>query len=80
MFDTDPKKNSAAARLPSLTYAEALSITLNGAKVLHPRCIQLAQKNGLHLHVRSFKPEDNGGTLISEHGVNCSQTPQYEEN
>lgn len=79
IFDADPKTHSAANRLPTLTYSEALNITLNGAKVLHPRCIQLAQKNNLHLHVRSFKPEDNGGTLISETHAVSSQAPQYED-
>lgn len=79
IFDVDPKKHASAIRLPTLTYSEALNITLNGAKVLHPRCIQLAQKNGLPLHVRSFKPEENGGTLITDLTTANQKNPQYED-
>ena len=79
IFDTDPKKYASANHLPALTYSEALNITLNGAKILHPRCIQLAQKNGLPLHVRSFKAGENGGTLISDLNLVSQKNHQYED-
>lgn len=52
----DPKKNEQAILFPQLSYEEALQIVHKGAKVLHGRGIQLAEKNGLPLHVRSFQP------------------------
>jgi len=67
VFDSDPKKNQAATMFSHLTYEEALNIVKDGSKILHPRCIHLAQKNALPLHVCSFN--DNGqktGTLIQE--------------
>lgn len=54
IYSEDPKKNAQATLFPRLSYEEALDITQKGAKVLHPRCIQLAQKNELGLFVRSF--------------------------
>ncbi len=62
----DPKNNPESPVFPRLTYREALEIVERGAKVLHPRCILLAEKNQLPLHVRSFKQEGSGtviGTL-----------------
>lgn len=66
VFNDDPKKNSAACVFNQLSYEDALQIVLKGAKVLHPRCIQLAQKNNLSLHVRSFNSDCSKaeGTVI----------------
>lgn len=77
VFTEDPKKNSAAAMHRQLSYMDALKIVLNGAKVLHPRCIQLAQRNKLLLHVSSFNPvvgEDYHGTMIGEEANNQETT------
>jgi aspartate kinase len=54
IFSADPKCCSEAFVYPELTYQAALDIVKRGAKVLHSRCIELAEKNGLTLHVRSF--------------------------
>ena len=54
VFSEDPKKNSAASMYTFLSYQDALDIVLKGAKVLHPRSIELASKNRLPLHVLTF--------------------------
>ena len=54
IFDKDPLKYSTAQHYSNLTYDQALEIVMNGAKVLHSRCIELAKVNGLPLHVLSF--------------------------
>lgn len=64
----DPKVKPGAPVFSNLTYAEALEIVQKGAKVLHGRCIQLAQKNYLPLYVRSFKAE-LPGTIIGDLSV-----------
>lgn len=79
IFNEDPKKNKTASMYTCLTHDEAMQIMVNGAKVLHPRCIQLAKKNELLLHVRTFV--DSGkqeGTIIGK-ASNNSNPPQYEE-
>ena len=64
----DPKKNPETISFPKLSFQEALGIVQKGAKVLHPRAVLLAEKNGLPLHVLSFKEPENpdAGTIIGE--------------
>ncbi len=67
IYSEDPKKNSQARLFPSLTFEEALEILERGSKVLHSRCVRLAEKNGLPLHVLSFYDpflKQHTGTLI----------------
>lgn len=81
VFDEDPKKNSAACMFQQLSYKEALEIMHKGAKVLHPRCIELANKNNLMLQVRSFNAEFgmHEGTRIGAEPIVPVSNPQYEE-
>ncbi len=82
IFEQDPKHHPHAALLPSLSYELALQIVNQGAKVLHSRCIQLAWKNNLPLHVRSFQNFSSAkspGTVIMQIGQACNPTPIYEE-
>lgn len=80
IYEEDPKKNPEAALIPSLSYAGALALALGGAKVLNPRCIRLAAKNGIPLYVRSFdKTSLAEGTFISEPNRQRSAILSYEE-
>lgn len=54
IYSEDPKKNPNATLFATLTFEEAIAIVERGAKVLHSRCLRLAEKNGLPLHVLSF--------------------------
>lgn len=67
IYSEDPKKNVDAMYYPKLSYEEALSIVRKGSRVLHPRCIELAAKNNLLLHVISFYDPElciHKGTVI----------------
>lgn len=67
VYPEDPKKNSLAAPYNFLRYDQAIQIVEKGAKVLHPRCIRLAEKNALPLKVISFYDpmmKHHAGTLI----------------
>ena len=65
IFSHDPKKTAHATFFPSLSYQQALSLTEQGAKVLHHRCVSLALKNNLPLHILPFEGFKNAeGTLI----------------
>lgn len=82
IFTEDPKKNSAACMFSYMSHQEALNIALKGAKVLHPRCIELAQRNNLMLKVRSFNSlecGENMGTVIGQEQPQPVASPQYEE-
>lgn len=54
VYSADPKSDPEAVLFDKLSFEEAIAIADEGAKILHPRCIQLAAKNYLPLHVRSF--------------------------
>lgn len=69
IYDYDPKKNPDARFYPYLSHSEAFEICQSGAKVLHPRAIDLAKKNQLSLHVLPFSSwtsELTPGTKIGD--------------
>jgi aspartate kinase len=78
IFNADPKQNADAQLLPYLSYEEALAITRQGAKVLQSRCIDLAAKNHLPLHVLPFANPSSSGTWIG-HQRKEIRDPVYEE-
>jgi len=64
VYSEDPKKNKDATLFSSMSFEEALAIVKQGAKILHSRCISLAEKNGLPLQVLSFYGPQQAGTWI----------------
>lgn len=80
IFSADPKVCVEAIPYTELTYEEALEIANKGSKVLHYRAIDLAKKNGLPLHVRSFIPSyrDQLGTNIYNRDQARAKHPIYE--
>ncbi len=65
VFTTDPRKVSQAKQLPEISYDEMLELAKLGAKVLHPRSVELARKYSVPLVVRSSF-NNNEGTRIVE--------------
>ncbi|MBS0605428.1 MAG: aspartate kinase [Verrucomicrobia bacterium] len=75
--EEDPKKNPYAKVLSNLSYGSALEIIEKGAEVLHARCIKLAERNLLNLHIRSFFDPElrySQGTLIGPLEIAVSQS------
>lgn len=79
IYDSDPKKNPDAEKYETMTYEQALELTLNGAKILHSRCVQLAQKNHLPLYVRTFKDDFIDGTRIEDKAPQIKDKAFFEE-
>lgn len=65
VFTTDPRKVPEAKQLPEISYDEMLELAKLGAKVLHPRSVELARKYSVPLVVRSSF-NNNEGTRIVE--------------
>lgn len=65
-YDTDPKQNSKAKLFPFLTFEQAIDLSEKGAKILHSRCLYLAQKNGIKIFISSFFSSLLKGTVIGE--------------
>lgn len=78
IFDSDPKKNPSAKRMSRLSYREALQLAKGGAKVLHARSIELAEKNGVQLAVHSFECPGIPGTIVG-FGTKRNSNMSYEE-
>jgi len=81
VYDIDPNKHTHAKMHNTLNYEEALEIAKKGAKVLHSRCIELAEKNNIPLKVLSFKKnsykKDNGTTICSNN-MTCKEKTLFE--
>lgn len=81
IYASDPKIDPAAQFFSELSYEEALIIIKKGAKVLHSRCVDLASKNKMPLHVLSFedfKSDEHSGTLIGSLNDQSVLYPLYE--
>ncbi len=67
IFEADPKKDPSALLIERLSYAQAFEMASSGAKVLHPRSIALAEKNGVQLHVLPFSSgSENARSVVGE--------------
>ncbi|NLM96729.1 MAG: aspartate kinase [Halanaerobiaceae bacterium] len=70
IYTTDPRMIPEASKLDFISYDEMLELASLGAKVLHPRSVELAKANGIKLYIASsfnYKP----GTLVGgiEHNM-----------
>jgi aspartate kinase len=68
IYEVDPKTSQTAKKIRALTYEQAKEIAKGGAKVLHLRSIELAEKNGIQLRVRSFDSPDVVGSVVGDLG------------
>lgn len=63
IYTTDPRLIPEASKLDFISYEEMLELASLGAKVLHPRSVELAKANNINLYIASsfnYKP----GTLV----------------
>lgn len=65
LFTADPKQVPEARLLGTLDYREAQEIASTGAKVIHPRCLPPAARQGLLIELRSAAHPARPGTTIS---------------
>ncbi|OED34549.1 aspartate kinase [PVC group bacterium (ex Bugula neritina AB1)] len=66
VYTADPRIVSDARCLKKITYEEMLELASMGAKVLHARSVELAQRYDLEVYVKSSFDEQNAGTLIEK--------------
>jgi aspartate kinase len=63
IFTTDPHLVPSAQMIPAIACDEMLELASMGAKVLHPRAVEIARNFGIKLAVRSSWT-DQAGTLV----------------
>ena len=66
VYTTDPNKIKNAKQIPKISYEEMLEMARLGAGVLHSRCVELASKYNIKLHVRSSFNNNEGTYVLSE--------------
>ena len=64
VYSTDPKRVTDATKIEELSYTEMLDLSNEGAKVLHNRCVEIAQKYDVLIETGSTF-NNNIGTKIN---------------
>ena len=65
VYGCDPRLVPEVSKLDFISYDEMLSLAAQGAKVLHPRAVELGKIYGVKIHVRSSFNQ-NQGTIVGE--------------
>ena len=65
VYTADPRRVPGARRLVRIDYEEMLELATSGAKVVHPRAVEIGARYGVPIRVlSSFRDDEEGGTLI----------------
>ncbi len=72
ILTADPRWVSNARALTAVSYEEICNMAQNGAKVIHPRAVEIAMKAGVPVRVRSTFSEGEG-TLVTHAQILRSQ-------
>lgn len=64
VYSEDPNINKNAVKYEQITYEKMLDMANNGAKVLHNKCVKLAQDKQVKITVKSTFIEESTGTII----------------
>lgn len=64
ILTADPRLVDDARPLPIVSYDEICNMAYNGAKVIHPRAVEIAMRSGIPVRVRSTF-SDSEGTLVT---------------
>ena len=66
IFTADPRLVKTARKLSHVQYDEMLELAAGGARVMHPRAVEIGELHGVPIHVRSSFHE-GVGTMIVAH-------------
>lgn len=64
IMTADPKLLPSARIISRLAYEEAFELSHQGARVIHPRAVELAREAGLPVHLRSTFQQEGPSTVI----------------
>ncbi len=69
IFTADPRLVPQAHKLDAIIYEEILEMAKLGARVVHPRAVEIAQNFGMPVVVRSSFTENRGTDIVAEDAV-----------
>ena len=76
IYSADPRLVPSARKLDQITYAETLEMATLGAKVMHPRSIEVAQRHSLRVVVRSSFSDKPGTEIVSSNLIEIEKGAQ----
>lgn len=77
VLTADPRIVTGAKPLSAVSYAEICNLAREGAKVIHPRAVEIAQQARLPIRIRSTFSEDTG-TWIGDQAYTGSEQMLYD--
>ena len=66
IFSADPRLVKKAREISSISFEEMMEMASLGSKVLHYRCVELAVKYGVRIHLRSTFEKRDGTWVVPE--------------
>ncbi len=66
IMTADPRIVDGANKLERVTYNEICNLAYGGAKVIHPRAVELAMQKNIPIRVRSTMSDDEGTLVTNE--------------
>jgi aspartate kinase len=66
IMTADPRIVPAASTIPHCSYEEAHQLALHGAKVIHPRAVEIAWRHNVPLKVKCTFTDEDGTTISSK--------------
>jgi aspartate kinase len=66
IFTADPRVVSSARKLSHIRYDEMLELAAVGARVMHPRAVEIGELYGVPIHVRSSFHDGVGTMIVAE--------------
>ncbi|MDZ5762379.1 Aspartokinase [Candidatus Cyrtobacter comes] len=69
IFSADPNKVSNPVRIDKLSYRQALLMASSGAKVLHPRAIEIAMNHDIEINVLSSFEDNSPMSIINKNNI-----------
>ncbi|MDF2668052.1 MAG: aspartate kinase [Paenibacillus sp.] len=75
IFTADPRLVADAQAIVSVTYAEICNMAYQGAKVIHPRAVEIAMEANIPIRVRSTFTQDLGTLVASPDSLRTLNMP-----
>ncbi|HEU4492654.1 MAG TPA: aspartate kinase [Rubrobacteraceae bacterium] len=74
VYSADPRIVNKARRIPVISPEEMAEMSWRGAKVMHPRAVELGALYGVEIHVRSSFEEGPGTVITGGNGLEQLET------
>ncbi|WP_163536846.1 aspartate kinase [Gracilibacillus sp. YIM 98692] len=78
IMTADPRMVTSARKIEKVSYTDICNLAYQGAKVIHPRAVEIAMQANIPIRVRSTRMNDDG-TLITSINTSSGQDHIYDQ-